>query len=185
MKYYLLTNADESRWTLTSMIEDIDFADDISLLSSNANHLQKKTNVLNLNAMKIGFKMNKKTKTVQFVQSPPQITLENEILEEVDEFTYLGSKKSKSNATEKNITNRLQKANSLFHQLNKIWRSSNISEKTKIRLYQSNILSVLLYGAKYRRLTQKDNQRLSGFHTKSLRKICTIYWPRKLTNKDT
>ena len=52
MKYYLLTNAEESRWTLTSMIEDIDFADDISLLSSNANHLQKKTNDLNLNAMK-------------------------------------------------------------------------------------------------------------------------------------
>ena len=130
------------------MIEDIDFADDISLLSSNANHLQKKTNDLNLNARKIGLKTNKKkTKTMQFVQSPPQITLENEILEEVDEFTYLGSKKSKSNATEKDITNRLHKAKCSFHQLNKIWRSCNITEKTKIRLYQSNILSVLLYGA--------------------------------------
>ena len=70
------------------MIEDIDFADDISLLSSNANHLQKKTNDLNLNARKIGLKTNKKkTKTMQFVQSPPQITLEYEILEEVNEFT--------------------------------------------------------------------------------------------------
>ena len=50
---------------------------------------------------------------MQFVQSPPQITLENEILEEVDEFTYLGSTISKlSNATEKDITNRLQKAKS-------------------------------------------------------------------------
>ena len=46
--------------------------------------------------MNIGLKINKKTKTMQFVQSPPQITLENEILEEVDEFTYLGSKISKS-----------------------------------------------------------------------------------------
>ena len=34
------------RWTLTSMLEDIDFAEDIALLSSNANHLQKKTNDL-------------------------------------------------------------------------------------------------------------------------------------------
>ena len=185
MKYYLLTNAEESRWTLTSMIEDIDFADDISLLSSNSNHLQKKTNDLNLNARKIGLKTNKKkTKTMQFVQSPPQITLENEILEEVDEFTYLGSKKSKSNTTEKDITNRLHKAKSSIHQLNKIWRSRNNGEKTKIRLYQSYILSVLLYGAECWRLTQKDNQRLSGFHTKCLRKICKIYWPRKITNKD-
>ena len=37
----------EIRWTLTSMLEDIDFADDIALLSSYANHLQKKTNDLN------------------------------------------------------------------------------------------------------------------------------------------
>ena len=66
---------------------------------------------------------------MQFVQSPPQITLENEILEEVDEFTYLGSTISKSK-TEKDITNRLQKAKSSFHQLNKIWMLSNISEKT-------------------------------------------------------
>ena len=34
------------RWTLTSMLEDIDFADHIALSSSNANHLQKKTNDL-------------------------------------------------------------------------------------------------------------------------------------------
>ena len=45
------------RWTLTSMLQDIDFADDNVLLSSNANHLQKKTNDLNLNAMKIGLKI--------------------------------------------------------------------------------------------------------------------------------
>ena len=111
--------------------------------------------------MKIGLKINKKkTKTMQFVQSPPQITLENEILEEVDEFTYLGSKISKSNATEKDITNRLQKAKSSFHQLNKIWRSSNI---VKIRLYQNNILSVLLYGADCWRLTKKKQSKAVRF----------------------
>ena len=68
--------------------------------------------------MKIGFKINKKrTKTMQCVQSPHQITLGNEILEEVDELAYLGSNISKSNATEKDITNRLQKAKISFHQL--------------------------------------------------------------------
>ena len=40
--------------------------------------------------------------------------LENDDLEEVEESTYLGSIMSKSNATVKNITNRLLKANSSF-----------------------------------------------------------------------
>ena len=39
------------RLTLTSMQEDKGFADGIALLLSNANHLQKKTNDLILNAM--------------------------------------------------------------------------------------------------------------------------------------
>ena len=42
----------------------------------------------------------------------------------------------------------------------------------------------MLYGAECWRLTQQDNQRLSGFHTKCLWKICKIYWLRKITNKD-
>lgn len=31
------------RWNLTSMLEDLEFSDDIPLLSSNADHLKKKT----------------------------------------------------------------------------------------------------------------------------------------------
>jgi len=30
----------------------------------------------------------------------------------------------------------------------------------------------------------RDSQRLSGFHTPCLRKICRIYWPQKITNKE-
>ena len=87
---------------------------------------------------------------------------------------------SKSNATVKDITNRLQKAKSSFVQLNKVWRSPNISEKTKIRIYNSNVLTVLLYGAECWRVTQRDSQRLSS----CLRKICRIYWTQKIINKE-
>ena len=81
-------------------------------------------------------------------------------MEEVEEFTYLGSAMSKNKATVKGITNHLQKAKSSFVQLNKVWRSLNISEKTKIKIYNSNVLSVLLYGAEWWRVTQRDSQRL-------------------------
>ena len=90
---------------------------------------------------------------MQLRETPLPVELENENLEEVEEFTYLGSIMSKSNATDKDITNRLQKAKSSFVQLNKVWRSPNISEKTKIKIYSSNVLSVLLYGAECWRVT--------------------------------
>ena len=150
-----------TRWTVTSLLEDLDFADDVALVSSTRDQLQRKTSDLSLAAKQLGLNISrKKTKTMQLTDTPLPVELENEDLEEVEEFTYLGSVMSKSNATVKDITNRLQKAKSSFVQLNKVWRSPNISEKTKIKIYNSNVLSVLLYGAECWRVTQRDSQRL-------------------------
>ena len=119
--------------------------DDVALVSSTRDQLQRKTSDLLLAANQLGLNISrKKTKTMQLTETPLPVELENENLEDVEEFIYLGSIMSKSNATVKDITNRRQKAKSSFVQLNKIWRSPNISEKTKIKIYHSNVLSVLL-----------------------------------------
>jgi len=134
---------------------------DVALVSSTRDQLQRKTSALSVAAKQLGLNISrKKSKTMQLTDTPLPVELENEDLEEVEEFTYLGSVMSKSNATVKDITNRLQKAKSSFVQLNKVWRSPNISEKTKIKIYTSNVLSVLLYGAECWRVTQRDSQRL-------------------------
>ena len=173
------------RWTLTSLLEDLDFADDVALVSFIRDQLQRKTSDLSLAANQPGLNIcRKKSKTMQLTETSLPVELENESLEEVEEFSFLGSIMSKSNATVKDITNRLQKAKSSFVQLNKIWWSRNISGKTKIKIYNSNVLSVLLYGAECWRVTQRDSQRQSGFHSSCLRKTCRIYWPQKITSKE-
>ena len=54
---------------------------------------------------------------------------------------------------------RMAKAAGAFRNLDKMWRNKNISLKTKLRLYNSNVLSVLTYGAetwkKLRRLKER------------------------------
>ena len=53
------------QWTMVSQLEDLDYADDIALLSSNARHLQQKANVLNENTKNAGLHINmKKTKVM-------------------------------------------------------------------------------------------------------------------------
>ena len=68
---------------------------------------------------------------MQLTDGSSPVQLENEDLEEEEEVTYLGSIMSKTNATEKDITNSLQKAKSSFVQLNKLWRPPNIGGKNK------------------------------------------------------
>lgn len=120
------------RRALTSLLEDLDFADDVALVSSTRDQSQRKTSDLSLAANQLGLNISrKKTKTMQLTETPLPVELENENLEEVEQFTYLGSIMSKSNATVQDITNRLQKAKSSFVQLNKVWRSPNISQKRR------------------------------------------------------
>ena len=92
-------------------------------------------NYLSLAANQLGLNISrKKTKTMQLTETPLPKELENENLEEAEEFTYLGSIMSKSNATFKDITNGLQKAKSSFVQvLIKPGGHLTSVKKTKIR----------------------------------------------------
>ena len=56
--------------------------------------------------------------------------------------------------------------------------------KPKLKLYQSCVLSTLLYGSECWRMTENDLTKLSVFHTKSLRRILHIFWPNKISNED-
>ena len=82
-----------------------------------------------------------------------------------EEFTYLGSMVRIDGGAEKDITNRLNKARIAFSMLSNVWRSQQYRVKTKLKIYQSCVLSTLLYGSECWRMTKKDLQKLSG-HTK-------------------
>ena len=79
---------------------------------------------------------------------------------------------------------RLGKARNTFSCLQTIWKSKQYSLKTKIQLYNSNVKSVLLYGSECWRVIESDMNKLSSFHNGCLRKICRIFWPEKISNKD-
>ena len=54
----------------------------------------------------------------------------------------------------------------------------------KMRLFNSNVISVLLYGCQRWRVNKNDMHKLDVFQTKCLRRICNIFWPNKISNED-
>ena len=90
--------------------------------------------------------MQKKKKVLtnnNLTQQP--IVINNHRLEYVNKFTYLGSIISLQGGAEEDIKALFGKARSAFANLQLLWRSSIYSQKTKLRIYQSNVLSVFLY----------------------------------------
>ena len=171
------------RWSLFSVLEDLEFADDIALPSHTWTHMQPKCSRLNDLASAVGLRINAdKTKVMARDPKRQPIVINNKALDYVDKFTYLGSILSLHGQSEEDIMSHLGKARFAFFRLRSVWKSNNCSSETKLRLYQSNVLSVLLYGSECWRMMERDSSRLAAFHTTCLRRIMRGFWPNKISN---
>ena len=77
---------------------------------------------------------------------------------------------------------RIGKARSPFNTLASIWRSREIKTTTKLRMFNSNVQSVLLYGSETWRMTEKTVSKLHAFINRCLRRILGIYWSATISN---
>ena len=134
--------------------------------------------------MQTGLTINTSKTQVMSINTTPTapVTVNGEPLEFVQDFTYLGSLISKDNGGQKDIKARLGKARCAFAKLQNIWKSNQYTTKTKIRLYNSNVKSILLYGSECWRVVKGDMAKIGAFHNGCLRKICRIFWPNKISN---
>ena len=86
--------------------------------------------------------------------------------------------------TEAHVKTRISKARAAFHILINVWKSRVIGKTTKIRLINTNVKSVLLYGAETWRMNNTTQKRNQTFVNQCLRKILGIQWMDKVSNKD-
>ena len=71
-----------------------------------------------------------------------------------------------------------------FIQLKNIWSSRDLAITTKIRIFNTNVKSVLLYGAETWRTTVRTIYKIQTFINNCLRQILRIHWPDTISNKD-
>ena len=84
------------RWKLTATLDDLDFADDLALLSSGWSQAQDKLNRLNQFGGKLGLKI--KVLRCTPGRLDPLMIREREV-EDVESFVYLGAKVDKQGGT--------------------------------------------------------------------------------------
>ena len=105
-------------------------------------------------------------------------------IEEVQHFKYLGSYISADSNIEKEISTRIGLASHAFSRLQNIWKSTALKTSTKLKIYKSNVRSVLLYAAETWRTNKKIESRLRGFEGRCLRRILKVHWSQHIPNKE-
>ena len=98
-------------------------------------------------------------------------------IEVVHRFTYLGSTVSSDESLLPEFQARIFKASSAMGRLNcHLWRESNISRSTKLRIFDALVVSVMLYGAEKWHASTLILKAIDVFQTKSLRRIEGLMW---------
>ena len=153
---------------------DLQYADDISKITSNYSSIQKLHYELPTTLIKRDLQINT-TKTENF-----HISRKN-----CDHLwkkcKYLGTILNTENDLVRRKTLAITAANSLTH----IFQSKNISRNTKVTAFNTYISSIFLYNCEVWTLKQQHQQQIDSFHRHLLRKyVLNIKWPQTVTNTD-
>ncbi|XP_022789520.1 uncharacterized protein LOC111329176 [Stylophora pistillata] len=113
-----------------------------------------------------------------------RLELQEEDIEKVEDFVYLGSNIRKDGGSDRDIQMRIGKARTAFTTLRPVWNTKTISRKTKLRIFNTSVKSVLLCGSETWRVTKATSNKLQSFVNKCLRSIMDVHWPEVIRNED-
>ena len=174
------------QWSMKERLEDLDYVDDICLLAQRFCDMEEKLKELKEEAQLDGLHINiHKTKGMRVnISNIQKFRLEETEIEEVGSFVYLGSVLSESGGTEEDVPSRMKEANGVFVQLYPMWRNLNISKEVKIRIFNTNVKSILLDACETWKTTNRITRRLQIFVNKFLRRMMNIEWTDKITYEE-
>ena len=126
----------------------------------------------------------KKTKVMHVKNKPEDINvniLGSEPLENVTDFTYLGSTLSYNGSLSAELDSRIGKASAAYNKLRPVLNNKKISANTRLRIFHAVVVSTLLFSSETWNLTIREENRLAAFYNRCLRRILCITWEDKVS----
>ena len=179
----------QSRRVRAKTITDLDFADDIALLSNLIEQAKQLLLAVEKECNAVGLYINaKKTKYMTYnISEELQLALADgtkigrAITEKgTQDFVYLGSW---IDTTWQDIKVRKGQAWAALNKMDIIWKSP-LKRETKIGIFKSTVEYVLLYGSETWTLNKKLNKSIDGCYTRMIRKVLNVSWKQHLTNQE-
>ena len=172
-----------------AIVRDCLFADDCALAAHSEVDLQELADCFATAAKSFGLTVSiKKTEVLRQLapntaRPPPNITIDGNVLKNVDTFKYLGS--CINSATNLEVLCRISRASPAFGLLHtRVWHERGISIKTKLSVYQAVVLPSLLYGCETWTCYRRHTKKLDQFHLRCLRKVLRVSWKDHVPNQE-
>ena len=170
-------------------ITDLVFADDAVILAESLEVLVLALEALHEDAKPLGLQVSwPKTKVQVFGglldETVQSVRACGEDIDVSENFIYLGSVVHNSGRSRNEVLRRIGIAHGVMDSLSSsIWRCRYLCRRTKIRLFKSLVLPVLLYGSETWTLDSDLKRRIDAFGNKCLRRIMGYRWDDYVSNQ--
>ncbi|KAI5642326.1 reverse transcriptase (RNA-dependent DNA polymerase) domain-containing protein [Phthorimaea operculella] len=163
------------------------YADDQVILASSAEELQEMVNIMNEALKKKGMKVNvSKTKAMVLEKEDSMtectIMIEEERVEQVKEFVYLGSKFTSDGKCESDIERRVNAGNMGNGALHAFMNSQKVSNKARLAVHRGVLVPTLMYGSESWVWQKKHESRINAVEMRALRSMIGVKLSDRIRN---
>ena len=165
------------------LVRELLYADDADLVAHSAEDMQEIMDRFANACTKFGLTISLEKTKVMFTPAPghpyaePDILVYGSRLAVVKSFVYLGSSISYDGSLDTEINERIAKASSAFGRLEeRVWSDKDLTRNTKLSVYETCVMTSLLYASETWTTYQRHVKPLERFHQRCLRRILGIKW---------
>ena len=168
------------------IFSDLDYADDVTILADLVDSLAAALESFSDDAATLGLELNWRKTVFQslsdFQPPPASLTVNGQPVTRVERSIYLGTLVHESCRSEPEIRRRAAMVRTVMSDLDRnIWQS-RLNQDTKLRLYNTCVLPVFLYGSECWAITKRDVARIDALDHWCLRRILQVKWSDFVTN---
>ena len=182
-----LDESDAGAMVNGGIFSNLRFADDIAVMAEGESDLQVAVDKIVDVSSSMGMCISAAKTEIQFLGKGNiafQIKVNEQQLQQTENFVYLGGNISTNDGSGKDIERRIGLARGMLQTLNRIWTSKELSKQTKMRVYETLVKSVLQYNSETWTLKEKDESRLIVFEMTCLRKIEGVTRRDRIRNEE-
>ena len=181
----VVTHPRRSRRHPAKSLNDLDFADDITLLESSISRAQAQLTKTTEVAANLGLVISAPKTEYMTVNCNPQPALEvyGDSINHVSDFRYLGSMVASGSS---DLKRRKLLAWGAFWKLEQLWKSPHISIATKVKLFNTTCVTILLYDCESWVISKDMENKINAFATSTFNfQLSTLFISIKTKHQTT
>ena len=157
-------------------INNLRYADDTTLMAESEDKLKSLLMKVKVESEKVGLKLN--IQKMKIMASGPITSweIDGETVETVSDFIVLGSKITADGDCSHEIKRHLPLGRKVMTNLDSIFKSRDITLRTKVRLIKAMVFPVVLYGCESWTVKKAECRRIDAFELWCWRRLLKVPW---------